>query len=349
MRAAKKAGHTGKGFGRRGGNKSRSTFGRGRRAALALSGRTPGRRVVIMSRIVRHQGKRFRSAPLTKHMAYLKREGVTRDGQDARMFDDRSDDADSKAFAERCEDDRHHFRFTVSPEDAPEMEDLRAFTRELMADAERDLGTKLDWVAVDHWNTDNPHIHVLVRGQADDGKDLVISRAYISQGFRDRASERVTMELGPRSELEIRSALEKEIDADRWTSLDRTLRDAADEGAGIADLRPGASTEDPELRRLMLGRAATLERLGLAEQVAPACWTLKPGLEQTLHDLAIRSDIIKTMHRAMAGAGHEPDVGDSVGSSAGRTSGGAGRDVDRPSTSRARTGDERRWLRRRSA
>jgi type IV secretory pathway VirD2 relaxase len=44
------------------------------------------------------------------------------------------------------------------------MADLRAFTRELMADAERDLGTRLNWVAVDHWNTDNPHIHVLVRG-----------------------------------------------------------------------------------------------------------------------------------------------------------------------------------------
>ena len=67
------------------------------------------------------------------------------------------------------------------------MEDPRAFTRELMKDAERDLGTKLDWVAVDHWNTDNPHIHVLVRGKADDGRDLVISREYISQGFRRRA------------------------------------------------------------------------------------------------------------------------------------------------------------------
>ena len=59
----------------------------------------------------------------------------------------------------------------LSPEDAAEMADLRAFTREIMADAERDLGTKLDWVAVDHWNTDNPHIHVLVRGRADDGAD----------------------------------------------------------------------------------------------------------------------------------------------------------------------------------
>ena len=183
------------------------------------------------------------------------------------MFDAASDDADSKAFAERCEADRHHFRFTVSPEDATEMADLRAFTRELMADAERDLGTRLDWVAVDHWNTDNPHIHVLVRGRADDGKDLVISRDYISHGFRQRAAERVTLELGPRSEQEIRSGLEKEVGADRWTSLDRSLRDMADEGGGVVDLRPGGPGEDPELRRLLLGRAAKLERLGLAEPI----------------------------------------------------------------------------------
>ena len=127
----------------------------------------------------------------------------------------------SKAFAERREDDRHHFRFIISPEDAAELADLRAFTRELMQDAERDLGTKLDWVAVDHWNTDNPHVHVLIRGRADDGQDLVISRDYISRGFRDRAAERVTLELGPRSEHEIRTALEKEVEAERWTSLDR--------------------------------------------------------------------------------------------------------------------------------
>ena len=308
MRAAKKAGHTGRTFGRTGGTTGRSTFGRGRRAALSLSSRSPGRRVVVMTRIVRHQGKRFRSAPLAKHIAYLKREGVTRDGTDARMFDGRSDEAETKAFAERCEDDRHHFRFTVSPEDAAEMADLRTFTRELMADAEKDLGTKLDWVAVDHWNTDNPHVHVLVRGRADDGRDLVISRDYINQGFRGRAAERVTLELGPRSEQEIRTALQKEVEAERWTSLDRSLRDISDEGGGVADLRPGGADEDPELRRLMLGRAAKLERLGLAEEVGPARWTLKPGFEPALRDLGVRGDIIKTMHRAMTGAGHEPDV-----------------------------------------
>jgi hypothetical protein len=162
-------------------------------------------------------------------------------------------------------------------------------------------------VAVDHWNTDNPHIHVLIRGRADDGQDLVSSRAYISQGFRDRAAERVTVELGPRSEHEIRTALEREVEAERWTSIDRALRDVSDDGGGVADLRPGGD-DDPEMRRLMLGREAKLERLGLAEPVGPAQWTLRPGLEPTLRDLGIRGDIIKTMHRAMSGADREPDV-----------------------------------------
>lgn len=308
MRAAKKAGHIGKSFSRREAGASRSRFGRGRRAALSLSLRSTSRRVVMKARVVRHQGARFRSAPLSKHISYLKREGVTRDGTDARMFDATSDGADERAFADRCEDDRHHFRFIISPEEAAQLDDLRAFTRELMADVERDLGTGLDWVASDHWNTANPHVHVLVRGRADDGQDLVISRAYISRGFRDRAAERVTLELGPRTEHEIRSALEKDVDAERWTGLDRALRSIVDEAGGVADLRPSTSNDDPELRRLMIGRARKLERLGLADQVGPASWTLKPGLEQSLRELSIRGDIIKTMHQALTTSGREPDV-----------------------------------------
>lgn len=307
MRAAKKAGHVGNSF-RSSQGRSRSRFGRGRRAAVSIRLRSNARRVVMKARVVRHQGARFRSAPLPKHIAYLKREGVTRDGEDARMFDATSDMADERAFAERCEDDRHHFRFIISPEDGAELGDLKTFTRELMLDVERDLGTRLDWVAVDHWNTDNPHVHVLIRGRADDGQDLVISREYISRGFRDRAAERVTLELGPRSEQEIRTTLKREVGSDRWTSLDRALRDISDECGGVADLRPGPDAEDPELRGLLLGRAVKLERLGLAEPVGPACWTLKPGLEPALRQLGIRGDIIKTMHQAMSAGGQEPDV-----------------------------------------
>ncbi len=309
MRAARKAGHTGPGLGR--GPSGRSAgFGRGRAAAAALTLRSPQRRVVIKARVVRQRGTRFRSAPLAKHLSYLQRDGVTRDGADARMFDARGDAAEVPAFADRCDSDRHHFRFIVSPEDAPEMTDLRAFTRDLMARAERDLGTKIDWVAVDHWNTDQPHIHVLARGVDQDGSDLVISREYISRGFRARAEELVGLELGPRSERAIRSGLEREVGAERWTGLDRKLRAVADEGAGVVNLRPGGvAPSDPELRRLMIGRAQVLERLGLADPVGPAQWTLRPDVESTLRSMGDRGDVIRTMHRALSRGGREPDTG----------------------------------------
>jgi type IV secretory pathway VirD2 relaxase len=85
---------------------------------------------------------------------------------------------------------------------------------------ESDLGTRLDWVGIAHWNTDNPHVHLVVRGVADDGCDLVISRDYISHGLRSREPDLVSAELGPRPEHEIRSALAREVDAERWTRLD---------------------------------------------------------------------------------------------------------------------------------
>ncbi|MGY8682555.1 DUF3363 domain-containing protein [Bradyrhizobium sp. UFLA05-153] len=307
MRSAKRAGHVGNSF-RSSPAHSRSHFGRGRRAAVSIRLRSNARRVVTKARVVRHKGSRFRSAPLPKHMAYLKRDGVTREGEAAGMFDQTSDAADERAFAARCEEDRHHFRFIVSPEDGAALGDLKTFTRALMRDVEKDLGTRLDWIAVDHWNTDNPHVHILIRGRADDGQDLVISREYVSRGLRDRAADRVTLELGLRSEDEIRASLEREVDAERWTSLDRALRDISDANGGVADLRPGLDIQDTDLRSLLLGRAAKLERLGLAEPAGPACWTLKPGLDQALRQIGMRGDIIKTMHQALSGAGREPDI-----------------------------------------
>jgi type IV secretory pathway VirD2 relaxase len=84
------------------------------------------------------------------------------------------------------------------------MADLKTFTRDLVSQMEKDLDTRLDWVAVDHWNTEHPHVHLIVRGVRDDGQDLVISRDYIKEGMRDRARDLITQELGPRTDLEIR-------------------------------------------------------------------------------------------------------------------------------------------------
>lgn len=292
-----------------GGRRGTGRHARGRSAALQARSRQGQRRVLVKARVVRHAGSRFSAAPLSRHLAYLEREGVTRDGKDAELFGSEGASADGKAFAERCAGDRHHFRFIVSPEDAGELADIRAFTRELITDMQVDLGTRLDWVAVDHWNTDNPHIHILVRGKADDGRDLVIDKDYIREGMRGRAEERVTMELGPRTEREIDRALAREVTADRWTSLDRRLRRMADELGGVVDLRPVPSRAQSPMDRHLIGRAGKLEAMGLATRIAPACWTLRAQIEPTLRQLGTRGDIIKTMHRSIAGDGGSPDPG----------------------------------------
>jgi type IV secretory pathway VirD2 relaxase len=300
MQAATRAGAVGPS--RRLGGAAGSRFGRGRGAGLLASLRSPSRRVAVKVRVVRHVGARFGAAPMKVHLLYLKRDGVDRDGGDATMFDRASEAADDTAFAERGKDDRHHFRIMVSPEDATELESLRVTTRDLMVQVEEDLGTRLDWVAVDHWNTDNPHVHILMRGVTDDGADLVISRDYISRGLRARAEALVSLELGPRSEREIAASLERQVGAERWTGLDRALQSLADETGGLVDLRPGRPGDDREMGRLLIGRAQVLERLGLAEPQGPAAWSLSTTHRSTLLALGERGDIIKTLHRA-AGQG----------------------------------------------
>ncbi|MFT3691407.1 MAG: DUF3363 domain-containing protein [Paenirhodobacter sp.] len=223
------------------------------------------------------------------------------------MFGPEGDDMDVRAFAERCEGDRHHFRFIISPEDAVEMADLKNHARELMEQMERDLGTKLDWVGADHWNTDNPHIHVILRGRADDGQDLVISRDYIKEGMRARAQDLVTQELGPRTDIEIHRNLARQVEAERWTQLDRQLvRDAS--RSGIVDLAPLAGQQPDAVHALKVGRVRTLEILGLAGQIGHLQWFIKPEAEMVLRELGERGDIIKRMHRALTERGLDDEL-----------------------------------------
>ncbi|MGY3362820.1 type IV secretory pathway VirD2 relaxase [Bradyrhizobium sp. GM0.4] len=279
----------------------RSTFGRGRvasvRANRLLTGRS--RLVTIKTRVVRHTA---RSAPLAAHLGYLRREGVTRDGEKAHLFGPDTEDADPKAFAERCQNDRHHFRFIVSPEDAADMAELKGFARELVGQMEKDLGTKLDWVDVDHWNTQHPHVHIIVRGVAEDGQDLVISRDYIKEGMRARAQDLVTQELGLRSDLDIRQSLERQVEAERWTQLDRQLVRDADRH-GVIDLAPNAAEQPDQFHALKVGRLRRLESLGLAHQLGPGQWVMDEAAETTLRELSEGGDIIKRIHRSLTERG----------------------------------------------
>lgn len=281
-------------------------FGRGRQATVQanrlLTRRS--RQAVIKARVVKHGGK---AAPLANHLRYLRREGVTQDGDKAYLFGKEVDRVDAVEFTETCRDDRHHFRFIVSPEDALDMADLKSFSRDLMKQAEKDLGTRLDWVAVSHWNTDQPHVHIIVRGVTDAGEDLVISREYIKEGMRARAQELITDELGPRTDIDIHRHLKRQIDAERFTQIDRQLLSDS-HSTGVVDLAPPGNTRPDHYQVLKAGRMRKLEALGLADQFAPGQWVLSERLEGTLRDLGERGDIIKRIHRGLTGASLDATV-----------------------------------------
>ena len=288
----------------RAGQRPGSRLGRGHTAARFAGAKlTPmSRRVTIKTLLVNQRNASPQS--LAKHLRYIERDGAGRDGEPGQAYGPQTDAADLEAFKERCADDRHHFRFILSPEDGAELEDLRTYTRHLMGRMEADLGTRLEWVAVDHWNTDNPHTHLIVRGRDDTGKDLVIAGDYIADGFRHRAAELATEWLGPRTELEIQQTLTREVDQERWTSLDRTLkRELGDDGLVHVE-----RFNEPRLQRqrlLLIGRLQRLQRLGLADEMQPGTWAVHADAEKTLRALGERGDIIRTMQRAMRGEPRE--------------------------------------------
>ena len=281
------------------GRQTGARLGRGQVAArFAGSTLGPGsRRVVIKARLVAL--KPAGSGAVSTHLRYIARDGVTRDGQPAQAYGALTDTADLKEFEARGREDRHQFRFIVAPEDATELGDLRGFTRDLLQRMEADLGTQLEWVAVDHWDTDNPHTHVVLRGKNEAGRDLVIARDYIGTGMRHRASELATVWLGPRTELEIRAGLQREVDQERWTGLDQALQAQAQDGA--IDLRTEAGDVPARYpQSLFIGRLQRLEAMGVAEEREPGRWRLRPDAEQTLRALGERHDIVRTMQRAFA-------------------------------------------------
>jgi type IV secretory pathway VirD2 relaxase len=285
---------------RKSGARPGARLGRGHVAArfTGRSAQTGSRRVTIKTRLVNLKQAGSRST--TTHLRYIEREGVGHDGEPGQAYGSTTDNADLVAFEERGREDRHQFRFILSPEDAEQLDDLRRYTRTLMDRMEADLGTQLDWVAVDHWNTDNPHTHVVLRGKDDTGKDLIISRDYIAQGMRERAAELATEWLGPRTEMEIQRSLRREVDQERWTNLDRTLQREA-QGGLIHMNQPVSDPSRRQKRMLLIGRLQRLQRMGLADESSPGVWAIDADAEQVLRSMGERGDIVRTMQRAMGG------------------------------------------------
>ncbi|WP_291076037.1 DUF3363 domain-containing protein [Hyphomonas sp.] len=249
------------------------------------------RRVIVKVHIARAGPSG--AAGFAKHVAYIRREGAGRDGERGKLYDRSVDEADAKAFNKRASGDGRQFRLIVSPEDADQMKDLTRFTREFMSQVEKNLGCRLDWVAANHHDTAQPHVHIVIRGGNTRNGELLIDRKYITEGFRARAQELVTIELGQRRLREMAAARSKEAEQEALTAIDHDI------ACSLTDGRYTPETERGGLVRfdsaVVKRRLRFLETLDLAKRQDDGRWTLKEGWQDTLRALGRRGDIIRTL------------------------------------------------------
>lgn len=234
------------------------------------------------------------------HLNYIQRGSVGRDGEAGRLYSAEEQQASGKEFLEHCRDDRHGFRLTLSVRDSPDYEDLEPLVRRFMGRMEQDLGTRLEWVAADHFNTSHPHTHLVLRGKDDLGENLVIAPDYIKHGMRLRLEELVSIDLGPRFDFENKRARRLEIYAERPTSIDRRLLEGTDQDRVVA-VRSQSMFE----QAIRTGRLRKLETLGLASPIGGGRWRLDDELEARLRDLGDRSKGLRILERNLSAAGIE--------------------------------------------
>jgi hypothetical protein len=232
-------------------------------------------------------------ARIRAHANYLAR------GAERSVFYDALEDSVDGASraAHWAREDRRHFRIILSAENGSRLSDLRSYTREVMRRAELALGMRLHWIAVDHWDTDNPHTHIILRGRAEDGRDLVIPREFVSHGFRSAARDVATERLGPRGRDDARLALERETRAHRPTRLDQMIAVQLDDKnrVRLADLE--APNRGPEMSDALKARARELCRLGLATEVRRNVFEFAPAWQDELKAMEMHLDIRKSLVR----------------------------------------------------
>jgi type IV secretory pathway VirD2 relaxase len=233
------------------------------------------------------------------HGIYIARESAS-GKQSASGFDADTSGTEIAARLGRwqAEGDERIWKVILSPEFGDRV-DLEQMTREVMKRSERQLDTALEWIAVTHFNTEHPHVHLVIRGRRDNGSPLNLPREFIKQGLRELASDACTLQLGPRTELDAAAAEEREVRERRYTSLDRALAKRAVSGkAGDAEqtritlgppTRPGsfaAASREQHLR----ARLIVLQDMGLARQLNQNEWLVRNDFSMVLGAMQLSSD-----------------------------------------------------------
>lgn len=257
-------------------------------------------RVVVRAFAARHYGADSRRTnPLADHLRYLARDSAGPAGQAAEFFDKDNDRMSPRASLTEWRADALHYRLVISPEHGDCLTDLRGYVRRVMKGVAEDLAQpNLTWFAICHFNTDHPHAHVVIRGQRDDGRDLLIRRQYLAYGIRARAEEVASAELGDFSRGPQERWAWQETKVERFTVLDRRLAQAADE-KGLVTLPTDRS---PTWRALLHARLRTLTALGLAEPLG-AQYRIAPDLQWQLTTLELTKAQLRVINQRRLATG----------------------------------------------
>ena len=250
------------------------------------------RRVVVKASYIKSSNEKHRSR-IRHHLNYVGRETTPEEEKSLRLYSQTEEHVDINLKISDFEKAPHFFSVIISPEDGDKL-DLKKFTREFVHTIETDLRTKLDWVAGNHFDTNEPHVHVLINGLDDRGKRLLMKRDYVSHGLRVRASQTVNKELGLRNINDIISTLKIDINSSRKSVLDVIIN--KNKKSGKFNLAAVSSESLNDIPKYLLeDRLRFLENKQLAVRVNNHEWQLKDTFIDELKSLERSTSIIEKL------------------------------------------------------
>ena len=272
------------------GPRARKTYSYGQRCTVKVN--------FVTNAYKSHGNQKEYKMQWSRHGYYLMRPEAQLEKVRGLGFDENDEDVNiaKKLGGWQEEGDDRMWKLIVSPERGGDI-DLKEHTRGLMRVVEKDLGTKLEYVAIEHHNTAHPHVHLVIRGKREDGQVLMVDREYFSHGFRSRSQEILTQKLGLRTELDVLENRKKIINARHITDIDREINKKLTNDH-IFNLDWNIKNGIYYQKNLQIKqRLEYLEELGVAKEFTSASWYVDPKFIDYLKFTQEQDDILKTKYK----------------------------------------------------
>ena len=184
------------------------------------------------------------------------------------------------------------WKIIISPEFGEQL-NLPELARGVMAEVEKELGSKLQWAAVAHYNTGHPHVHIAMRGIDQQGREVRLAKDFVQRGIRQIAEDCCTKALGYRTRAQALEAQRREGSQMRYTSLDRILMRA--NAAVVQGTHFPVTCQGGGRAQFVVGRLAILEGMGLARRISPDSWEVRCDFHSVLRGMQKLADRQKTL------------------------------------------------------